>query len=58
MNRVLAKSILPDSATYTFWGKGVSQGHGDAIRRIEGVQDARQYTIPVDSAVEEARSGS
>ena len=55
--RTLFSSILPDGKDYTFWGKGVSQGHSDAIRRIEGVQDARQYTVPVDEAVEQARSG-
>ena len=56
--RVLFSSILPDGADYTFWGKGVSQGHSDAIRRIEGVQDARQYTVPVDKAVEAAKSSA
>lgn len=54
--RTLFSSVLPDGADYTFWGKGVSQGHSDAIRRIEGVQDARQYTIPVDEAVKLAQS--
>lgn len=54
--RVLFSSILPDGADYTFWGKGVSQGHSDAIRRIEGVLDARQYTVPVKEAVEAAKS--
>ncbi len=58
LNRVYANAILPDGKDYTFWGKGVSQGHSDAIRRIEGVKDARQYTIPVDSALEAVRSGS
>ena len=57
LNRFLAGAILPDGADYTFWGKGVSQGHSDAIRRIEGVLDARQYTIPVPAALEAARSG-
>lgn len=57
LNRVYAESVLPDGADYTFWGKGVSQGHSDAIRRIEGVLDARQYTCPVDKALEGARSG-
>ena len=56
--RLYAGAILPDGADYTFWGKGVSQGHSDAIRRIEGVLDARQYTIPVPAAVEAVRSGS
>ena len=57
LNRVYAEAILPQGGTYTFWGKGVSQGHSDAIRRIEGVQDARQYTIPVESAMEAVRAG-
>ena len=56
--RVYAYSVLPGGEAYTFWGKGVSQGHSDAIRRIEGVKDARQYTIPVESALEAVRSGS
>lgn len=54
--RTIFSSILPDGKDYTFWGKGVSQGHSDAIRRIEGVQDARQYTVPVEDAVARARS--
>lgn len=58
LNRLYAESILVQGSTYTFWGKGVSQGHSDAIRRIAGVRDARQYTIPVDSALEAVRSGS
>lgn len=58
LNRFYAGVILPDGKDYTFWGKGVSQGHSDAIRRIDGVVDARQYTIPVDSALESVRSGS
>lgn len=58
LNRVYAESILPGGKTYTFWGKGVSQGHSDAIRRIKGVVDARQYTVPVESALEAVRSGS
>ncbi len=57
LNRVYADAILPHGATYTFWGKGVSQGHSDAVRRIAGVVDARQYTIPVDAAVEAVRRG-
>lgn len=57
LNRVYANAILPDGKDYTFWGKGVSQGHSDAIRRIEGVADARQYTIPVPSALEAVRAG-
>ena len=56
--RVYASSILPQGQSYTFWGKGVSQGHSDAIRRIPGVADARQYTIPVPAALEAVRSGS
>ena len=58
LNRAYAEAILPDGADYTFWGKGVSQGHSDAIRRIDGVVDAKQYTIPIDSALEAVRSGS
>ena len=58
LNRMYANAILPEGQDYTFWGKGVSQGHSDAIRRIEGVKDARQYTIPVESALEAVRSGS
>ena len=58
LNRLYSECILSEGASYTFWGKGVSQGHSDAIRRIEGVADARQYTIPVESAVEAVRSGS
>ena len=58
LNRLYAGAILPGGKDYTFWGKGVSQGHSDAIRRIEGVKDARQYTIPVDTALEAVRSGS
>lgn len=56
--RVYAMAALPNGANYTFWGKGVSQGHSDAIRRIEGVKDARQYTCPIESALEAVRSGS
>ena len=55
--RMLGNAILPDGADYTFWGKGVSQGHSDAIRRIEGVLDARQYTIPVPEALTSVRAG-
>ena len=55
--RLYASAVLPNGADYTFWGRGVSQGHSDAIRRIPGVQDARQYTVPVPEAVEAARSG-
>ncbi|MBQ9848846.1 MAG: diaminopimelate dehydrogenase [Clostridia bacterium] len=58
LNRLYASAILPDGKDYTFWGKGVSQGHSDAIRRIEGVLDGKQYTIPVDSALDAVRSGS
>ena len=58
LNRLYGSCILPEGETYTFWGKGVSQGHSDAIRRIDGVADARQYTIPIDEAVEAVRSGS
>ena len=56
--RLYSSCILPCGSTYTFWGKGVSQGHSDAIRRIEGVANARQYTIPVEAALEAVRSGS
>lgn len=57
LNRLYGQAILPEGKDYTFWGKGVSQGHSDAIRRIEGVVDARQYTIPVESALESVRNG-
>ncbi|MBQ5389307.1 MAG: diaminopimelate dehydrogenase [Clostridia bacterium] len=57
LNRLYAEAILPDGKDYTFWGKGVSQGHSDAIRRIDGVVDARQYTIPVDASLEAVRRG-
>ncbi len=57
LNRLYDGAVLSDGADYTFWGKGVSQGHSDAIRRIEGVQDAKQYTVPVESALEAVRSG-
>lgn len=57
LNRVYAESILANGKDYTFWGKGVSQGHSDAVRRIEGVKNAKQYTCPVESALEAVRSG-
>ena len=57
LNRLYASAILPDGKDYTFWGKGVSQGHSDAIRRIDGVLDAKQYTIPVDAALDAVRRG-
>ena len=57
LNRLLGNVILPDGKDYTFWGKGVSQGHSDAIRRIEGVADGKQYTIPVEAALEAVRGG-
>ncbi len=57
LNRLYSNSILPEGKDYTFWGKGVSQGHSDAIRRIEGVLDARQYTCPVEEAMERVRNG-
>ncbi len=57
LNRLFANAILPDGNDYTFWGKGVSQGHSDAIRRIEGVLDAKQYTIPVEAALDAVRRG-
>ena len=58
LNRLYAESILVQGSTYTFWGKGVSQGHSDAIRRIDGVKNAIQYTVPIEDAVEQVRSGS
>ena len=58
LNRLYGAAILPEGKDYTFWGKGVSQGHSDAIRRIEGVLDAKQYTIPVPAALDAVRSGS
>lgn len=58
LNRVYASAILPEGEAYTFWGKGVSQGHSDAVRRVEGIKDARQYTIPVPEALDAVRSGS
>lgn len=57
LNRMYANAILPNGKDYTFWGKGVSQGHSDAIRRIDGVKDGKQYTIPVDAALEAVRNG-
>ena len=58
LNRLYANAILPDGKDYTFWGKGVSQGHSDAIRRVEGVTNAKQYTVPVDAALAAVRSGA
>ena len=57
INRLYASAVLPDGKDYTFWGKGVSQGHSDAIRRIDGVKDAKQYTVPIDEALNAVRSG-
>ena len=57
LNRLYANAILPQGNDYTFWGKGVSQGHSDAIRRVEGVKDGKQYTIPVEAALEAVRNG-
>lgn len=57
LNRMYANAILPEGKDYTFWGRGVSQGHSDAIRRIAGVKDAKQYTIPVEAALEAVRAG-
>lgn len=57
ISRVYSSAVLPNGADYTFWGRGVSQGHSDAIRRIEGVLDARQYTVPVTEAIESVRRG-
>ena len=58
LNRLYAEAILPQGSTYTFWGKGVSQGHSDAIRRVEGVKNGIQYTVPVEAAVDRVRGGS
>ncbi len=58
VNRLYGNAILPNGKDYTFWGRGVSQGHSDAIRRIDGVVDARQYTVPLEDAVQAARSGA
>ena len=57
LNRLMGEAILPNGRAYTFWGKGVSQGHSDAIRRIDGVKDARQYTIPVEASLNSVRNG-
>ncbi len=57
LNRLYAEAILPQGSTYTFWGKGVSQGHSDAIRRVEGVKNGIQYTVPIEAAVDRVRSG-
>lgn len=57
LNRLYGQAILPNGKDYTFWGKGVSQGHSDAIRRIPGVKDGKQYTIPVEAALEKVRNG-
>lgn len=57
LNRLYANAILPNGSDYTFWGKGVSQGHSDAIRRVEGVANGKQYTVPVEEALERVRSG-
>ncbi|HEY4391949.1 MAG TPA: diaminopimelate dehydrogenase [Paenibacillus sp.] len=57
LNRLLAQNVLPEGKEYTFWGKGVSQGHSDAIRRVAGVKNGVQYTIPVEAAVERVRKG-
>lgn len=58
INRLFGEALLPDGETYTFWGKGLSQGHSDAIRRVEGVKAGVQYTIPSNSAIEKVRSGT
>jgi diaminopimelate dehydrogenase len=57
INRMMSEAILPNGKSYTFWGKGISQGHSDAIRRVKGVKNAKQYTIPIDEAVNRVRSG-
>ena len=58
LNRLYAESILPDGKSYTFWGKGVSQGHSDAIRRVDGVKKGIQYTVPVEEAMDSVRAGN
>ena len=58
LNRLYASCVLPEGQDYTFWGRGVSQGHSDAVRRIDGVKDCRQYTVPVPESLEAVRSGS
>ena len=58
LNRLMGNCILPNGADYTFWGRGISQGHSDAIRRIDGVADAKQYTIPIEAALDAVRSGA
>ena len=58
LNRLYASAILPEGKDYTFWGRGVSQGHSDAIRRLDGVVDARQYTVPIDAALDAVRGGT
>ena len=57
LNRLMAENFLPNGNTYTFWGKGVSQGHSDAIRRIKGVKNAVQYTVPIENAINKVRNG-
>lgn len=57
LNRLYGNAVLPEGSDYTFWGRGVSQGHSDAIRRVEGVKDARQYTVPVEAALRAVRDG-
>lgn len=57
LNRMYANAILPEGNDYTFWGRGVSQGHSDAIRRIKGVKDAKQYTVPVEKALQSVKNG-
>ncbi|MBA9028467.1 MULTISPECIES: diaminopimelate dehydrogenase [Bacillaceae] len=58
INRLMAEAILPNGENYSFWGEGVSQGHSDAVRRVEGVKGAVQYTVPIEEAVEKVRSGA
>jgi diaminopimelate dehydrogenase len=58
LNRLYASAVLPEGKNYTFWGRGVSQGHSDAIRRIDGVLDARQYTVPIPAALDAVRAGT
>jgi diaminopimelate dehydrogenase len=57
LNRAIAQAVLPNGCDYTFWGRGVSQGHSDAVRRLAGVKDARQYTVPIEAALDAVRAG-
>src|SRR5690606_38354786 len=57
LNRLFGEAVLPEGATYTFWGKGLSQGHSDAVRRVPGVKAGVQYTLPIPQAVDRVRNG-